>query len=109
MELGRHLNDRLRESGDYAELANRARGKQAALAARGLDNPSLGESGLALPDLWRWYFEERLQRPVPDDLETYARSLDLTGEEGLLRLVLRELRYSRLASEVAAQPGHPLP
>jgi hypothetical protein len=92
-ELGRHLNDRLRESGDYAALSARARDKQTALAARGLDNPSLGDSDLPLPDLWRWYFEERLGRPVPADLHAYARSLDLSGEEALLRVVLRERQY----------------
>jgi hypothetical protein len=94
-ELGRHLNDRLRESGDYAALAARARDKQAALAARGLDNPSLGDSDLPLPDLWRWYFEERLGRPVPDDLDAYARGLDLPGEGALLRMVLRKRQYLR--------------
>jgi hypothetical protein len=92
-ELGRHLNDRLRESGDYAALAARARAKQEALAARGLDNPSLGDCDLPLPDLWRWYFEERLGRRVPADLDAYARSLDLSGEEALLRAVLRERQY----------------
>ncbi len=92
-DLGRHLHDRLRESGDYAALAARARDKQKALAARGLDNPSLEDCDLPLPDLWRWYFEERLLRPVPDDLDAYARSLDLAGEEALLRVALRERQY----------------
>jgi hypothetical protein len=104
-ELGRHLHDRLRESGDYAALAARARDKQAALAARGLDNPSLGDSDLPLPELWRWYFEERLGRPVPDDLPAYARSLDLAGEEALLRAVLKERQYVRGSSEMSAQAG----
>ncbi len=94
-ELGRHVEDSLRESGDYAALAARARDKQAALAARGLDNPSLGDSELPLPQLWRWYFEERLGRPVPDDLPAYARSLDLAGEGALLRAVLKEWQYVR--------------
>jgi len=92
-DLARHLHDRLRESGDHAALAARARDKQEALVARGLDNPSLGDCDLPLPQLWRWYFEERSGRPVPDDLDAYARSLDLAGEEALLRVVLRERQY----------------
>jgi hypothetical protein len=94
-ELGRHLHDRLRESGDYTTLAARARDKQAVLAARGLDNPSLEDCDLPLSELWSWYFEERLGRPVPKDLNAYARSLDLAGEGALLRVVLREWQYVR--------------
>jgi hypothetical protein len=96
-DLGRHLEDRLRESGAYAGLTARARDKQATLAARGLDNPALGDCDLPLPELWRWYFETRLGRPVPADLPAYARSLDLPGEEALLRAVLRERQYCRLS------------
>src|SRR5262249_1237088 len=92
-ELPRHLHDRLRASGDYGAMKARARDKQAALAARGLDNPALADSDLPLPELWRWYFEERLGRPVPADLPAYARALDLEGEEALLRTVLREREF----------------
>jgi hypothetical protein len=92
-ELDRHLHDVLRASGTHGALATRAQTKQAALAARGLDNPALADSDLPLPDLWRWYFEERLGATVPADLPAYARSLDLAGEEALLRAVLRERQY----------------
>jgi hypothetical protein len=34
---------------------------------------------------------------VPDDLPAYARSLDLPGEEALLRAVLREWQFRRLS------------
>jgi hypothetical protein len=98
-DLGRHLEDRLRESGAYAGLAARARDKQATLAARGLDNPAVGDCDLPLAELWRWYFETRLGRPVPADLPAYARSLDLPGEEALLRAVLRERQYVALGPQ----------
>jgi hypothetical protein len=96
-ELPRHLHDRLRASGDYGPLKMRSRDKQAALADRGLDNPVLADCDLPLPELWHWYFEERLGRPVPADLSVYARSLDLAGEEALLRAVLRERQFCRLS------------
>jgi hypothetical protein len=96
-EVGRHLHDRLRASGDFGPLQARAREKQAALAERGLDNPTVSDCDLPLPELWRWYFEERLGRPVPDDLAAYARSLDLHGEEALLRTVLRERQFCQLS------------
>jgi hypothetical protein len=92
-EIPRHLHDRLRASGGYGGLAARSREKQAALAVRGLDNPALADCGLPLPELWRWYFAERLGRPVPEDLPGYARGLDLLGEEDLLRMVLREWQF----------------
>ncbi|HZF08359.1 MAG TPA: TfuA-like protein [Thermoanaerobaculia bacterium] len=96
-ELPHHLHDRLRASGDYGPLKTRSRDKQAALAARGLDNPAVADCDLPLPELWRWYFEERLGKPVPADLAVYARSLDLPGEETLLRTVLRERQFCRLS------------
>ncbi|HTQ80963.1 MAG TPA: TfuA-like protein [Thermoanaerobaculia bacterium] len=95
-QAGPGLRDRLKVNGEHAALASRAQAKQEALASRGLENPALADSSLRREEIWRWYFEERQGRPVPSDLPGYARSLDLPGEEALLRIVLRERCFVEL-------------
>ena len=52
-------------------------------------------------ETWRWYFEERLGRPVPDDLAAYAARFGLDDEAALLRAVQLE-RWSATATPAAA-------
>ncbi|HTN89738.1 MAG TPA: hypothetical protein VL242_38955 [Sorangium sp.] len=57
----------------------------------GLDALDPAGSGVDDADaLWRWYFTERLGKPVPEDLETYAARLGFAGAGALLRAVLIE-------------------
>jgi hypothetical protein len=42
---------------------------------------------------WRWYFQERLGRPVPDDLAAYAARFGLGDPGALLRAVRLEHWY----------------
>jgi hypothetical protein len=100
-ELGRHLLDELRLSGDYERLVERARRKQVVLAALGNDDAHRNEPepNFALRRLR--FFEQRLGRPMPDDLEGFVRELgfaSLVDFDGALR---REELY---LSEVD-QPG----
>jgi hypothetical protein len=101
-QVARSIEDRLLLADRFAALEGRALAKHRALAARGLSNPGLAEAGLDEAELWRWWFGERLGRPVPEDLEAYARSLDLPDGAALRRLVLRELLYGRLAPPPSA-------
>lgn len=89
------LRDCLRIEGRYGLLFERSREKQELLARSGLDNSRLAETGLDEDGLWQWYFSELLGRPVPDDLERYARYLDFAQESSLRRAVLREYLYLR--------------
>jgi hypothetical protein len=101
-QVARSIEDRLLLADRFAALEDRALAKHRALATRGLSNPGLAEAGLDEAELWRWWFGERLGRPVPEDLEAYARSLDLPDGAALRRLVLRELLYGRLAPPPSA-------
>ncbi|MCP4660455.1 MAG: hypothetical protein GY856_34065 [bacterium] len=94
-DLEEHLPQHLRVTGQYVRYAARARAKQRWLAARGLENPGLADTGLSEEELWRWYFEEHLGRPIPADLTSYALELDLADAAALRRAVVREYCFSQ--------------
>ncbi len=88
----RMLPNHLRSTGEYRELSRRARDKQRAVSVvdpAGTDNgASCDEQGL-----FRWYFEERLKRDVPADLEGYARQIGMSDLIAFRRAVWRERVY----------------
>ena len=92
--LARHA-DALRLLGWFAELRERARSKRAALAARGLLEPSLADAGVSEAELLSWYFGSRLGREVPTDLNAYARTLGLASATELVAALVAELLYTR--------------
>ncbi|HVM81785.1 MAG TPA: TfuA-like protein [Stellaceae bacterium] len=66
--LDRHLLDELRLSGRYESLAARAAQKQTVLGAA-------ANGGAEIPNiaaLRLWFFEQRLGRPLPDDVKAFA-------------------------------------
>jgi hypothetical protein len=96
-ELRRHLVDQLRAMGCYGRLHARVRAKKAVIEREGLDALDLAGSGVSDAEaLWRWYFTERLGKPVPDDLETYAASFGFEGVEALFHSVLLERWCAKL-------------
>jgi hypothetical protein len=90
--LDRYLLDELRLSGQYRQLADRARDKAGRLgdgaAASGLINPA---------QLRAWYFESRLDRPIPEDIGSFAQSLGFSTTTELDRALQQEFVYARLA------------
>jgi len=88
-----YILDQLRVSGDYPRLVERLRAKQAALAAQGMEDPTLEAAGLAVDELHRWYFEERLGRAVPADLYAYVANVGYTGLAAFHASVLREFCF----------------
>ncbi|KFA94088.1 TfuA-like protein [Archangium violaceum] len=97
-EVTRSLPDHLRTTGEYARLIPRAWEKQRLLAANGLEAPSLADAGLTAEALWQWYFGERLGRPMPDEVDAFARSSGFADAEELRRAVLREWCFLRLTA-----------
>ncbi len=88
------LLDELRLAGDYPRLRARARRKRRMLEARGLWNATPKRLGIAPALLWIWYFEERLGRPVPEDLEGWIRRYGFADGEEFSRVLLNERSYS---------------
>lgn len=80
--------DDLRLSGGYATLAARADEKERSLEERGSDRTS--ELAALI-----WYFEDRLGREIPGDLEAYARSTGFADAASFRRAVWHEHVYSR--------------
>ncbi len=90
----RELLAELRLEGAYSRLRARARRKREALEARGLWNGTPERAGIAPAFLWLWYFERRLGRTVPEDLEGWARHHGFAGTEDFARALLNERSYS---------------
>jgi len=93
-----HIVDDLRSSGDYQAIAGRAEAKQRELAARGLKEPELQDTGLAESELWRWYFVEQLGREHPIDPRAHAQR-ERTDLDTLRAAVIREYCYLRILRE----------
>lgn len=89
----RHLADHLRLTGDYGSLLERARDKERVLAEAGLSVPRPEDAGITEDMLWRWYFEERQGRLVPESLHRAAREGGFADVDTMRRAALRELCY----------------
>lgn len=92
-EITRRLPDQLRLSGDFGRLLERAREKRRTLEARGLDNPSIAETGLTEDQLIDWHGAQ-VGTPIVGDLGAYARTLGFEDREMLLRAIARERCYA---------------
>ena len=97
-EVGRALPDQLRVRGEYGPMLARAREKERVLAGHGAERLTLEEAGLTEAQLWRWYFEERLRRPVPAYPAAYAQATGFPEPQAFLRAVLREYWFVRLSA-----------
>jgi len=104
--LDRHLLAGLRLSGAYRRLAERAARKESALAGLGLDDPEPGTVGPSPASLLAWYFEHRLQRSIPEDVEAVARRMGFANTGEFYRALLREFLYCS-RSERIAEAGRP--
>lgn len=89
------LLDELRLAGLYPGLAERAAAKREALAEQGLDDLEPTDIGAGTVATLLWYFEQRLNRPVPDDLEAWARAHGFNAGDDFRRAILREHVYVR--------------
>ncbi len=91
--LDRYFLDHLRVSGDYARFAERVRGKQQLLASMGLEEPEPQDIGITPAQLRAWYFETRLGRPIPDDIDRFVRELGFSSRADLDRALVGKYVY----------------
>ena len=92
--LEHHLLAHLHERGDYQRLEHRARQKREALAASGGPPNETQLSGLQTLQLQDWYFEQRLGRAMPNDLNAYLEQLGFAHQDTFNRALLQEYVYS---------------
>jgi hypothetical protein len=100
-----YMVDQLRVSGDYPRLMARAREKQQLLAARGLEDAGPADTGVDVAELVRWYFEDRLGRKVPDDLDEYCRTYGIESRAALERTLGREFCFVKGMTVMARTEG----
>jgi len=81
----------LRWSGDYSKLKARAGAKAQLIRDANIDDQGFSPSEWL--HLRIWYFEEHLDREVPEDIDAYAVSVGLAGREELIELVRAEFLY----------------
>ncbi len=93
--IERYLLDHLLVSDQYPHLARRAFHKHKVLTATGLDDAQPNDTGLTPPQLAAWYFEQRLGRTMPEDLDDFARGLGLSNRDEFYRVLAREYLFSR--------------
>jgi hypothetical protein len=86
------LIDALRLSGAYERLVERARRKSDVLAAMAAGRAGAPSASQALA-LRLWYFERHLRRPLPDDVEDFARRLGFADVADFDAALLRERLY----------------
>jgi hypothetical protein len=100
------LSDQIRLSGEYPQLWKRAAKKEQVLAAFGSKNLSLENAEVTEEELFRWYFEQVLERPVPVDISAYAQRVGFTHLHAFRRAVLREYAYRRFAPGAKISATH---
>ena len=80
--------------------------KQDRLKARGLDHPRPEDAGVVAAQVLAWYFEQRLARPLPDDIDAAAREFGFEDRDEFYRALLREyLDCSGSRARGRAGPG----
>lgn len=97
------LLDHARASGSYVRLAARASDKGRFLDALP-DTASMPDEA-ALLRAMVWYFEDRLGREMPADVEAYARGIGYGDAASFRRAVWREHLYCRLLEMRPASSG----
>jgi len=98
----RQMLARIRESGEYTKLLDRAQDKHARLAAR-TDLPDADEfSDLQLLQLRDWYFTQVLGQDMPDDIEQCIRAWGYGDLADFHRAIFAEHVYRRMCSDDGA-------
>ncbi len=94
--LAAALIGEIKLNGHYAELAGRARGKDFLLEQAGAQKPGKGP---AAHRAVQWYFEKKLGRTAPDDLDEARKILAMPDIDALLDTANREYLISRLSEK----------
>ncbi len=97
-DLDTALLAELRRSGSYVALRARARRKAKQISRLANSNGAANRTQSLI-----WYFETRLDQPVPDDLESYAVALGLQGREALVDLIETEFLFCQMNRSTADQ------
>ena len=102
----RQMLARIRESGDYAKLLERAQDKHSRLAAR-TDLPDVDAfSELQFLQLRDWYFSRLPGGDMPDDLQRYLHDAGFSDTMRFHTAIFAEFVYSKMSGGDAAADDH---
>jgi len=82
--------DELRLGDAYVELARRAGQKHELLHRLGMPDPTPAQAGAHALELRLWFFETRLRRPAPDDIDRFLEEAGYPDRESFDRMLARE-------------------
>jgi hypothetical protein len=98
----RQILERLRGSGEYAQLIARAEDKRVRLAMQS-DLPDVEEfSELQLLQLRDWYFSQAIRQDMPDDLDLSIRAWGYADQTDFHRAIFAEHVYRRVCGDEQA-------
>jgi hypothetical protein len=92
-DRGTSILSQLKIADKYAEYAERAQKKAAALAATGPDTATPDNIGLDFNELLNWFFCEHHGKSVPDDLEGYAKSSGFADSGAMMSVIARHYAH----------------
>jgi len=92
-ELDECLLAELRSSGRFEALLDRARRKSRSLSAMSIMDTEVGAHEVPPTQLLLWFFEARLGRDVPANIDEVVRELGLESRQDLYRILNRERLY----------------
>lgn len=95
--------DSLRVGGIYGSVVKRVQVKQQWLAEFGYENISVDACGIDEEALLQWYFQDRLGRETPADMDGYAQSLGLGNRFDFLQAVAREYLFCHRQTDSTEQ------
>jgi hypothetical protein len=103
-DLSRHMLDELRLGDAYGELAARARRKRDLLQSLRLPDPAPLHTGLSTLELRRWFFEMRLGRRMPAEIEDFLEEAGYPDKETFDRAIAREYIFWSRAPDETERP-----
>jgi hypothetical protein len=97
VEIESRLLDELRLSENYERLLGRAKEKQTILMQSAPPIQTESAPGIARLERRLWYFQHRLGRAPPDDMEAWARESGFDGPSEFDTVLAKEWLFVRLA------------
>jgi hypothetical protein len=101
--IDRHMVDVLRARGDYAALSARALDKQRFISNAGEWDSS--QKGVSDFQVLAWFCEQRLECPLPHDVESFAAELCFSSTESFYRALRREHAYLESVARRSREAG----
>jgi hypothetical protein len=106
-QLDRYCLSELRSLNEYAVLRRKASEKSAVLADQGMTRVRPEDIALDPIRLVGWYFESRLGREIPDDLDAYVQSLGIDSRDEFYAMLALDRLHAESTKQVVETGDDP--